>query len=216
METKIDILLVDDHSLILSGISRILENMPEIGKVQAVTSGKEASSLITSRNFDLYILDIELPDTSGFDLIKQVRTKNEDARIIINTMHEQIWIVNKLIHCQVDAIILKSSESSVVEQAVRAVIGGNSYCCSRFEHISQKLKNGKKKELLSDIPTKRELEVLKAISQGNSTIQIARMLNISENTVETYRKQLMLKFDAKNATDLALKALAKGWITLDM
>lgn len=211
-----EILLVDDHSLILAGIGRIVERIPEISKVHAVTSAREAAGLIVSRAFDIYMLDIELPDGSGFDLIKQIRAKDEDARIIINTMHEQVWIINKLIKCQVDAIILKSSESGVVEQAVQAVINDRPYCCPRFEHISRRLRNGKNRELPDDAPTKRELEVLKAIAQGNSTIQIARMLGISENTVETYRKQLFLKFDAKNAIDLAMKAVAKGWITIEI
>ena len=209
------ILIVDDHSLILAGISRIVEQIPEISEVYTATSGQEANRLISSHNFDIYMLDIELPDMSGFDLIKQIRTKDQDARIIINTMHEQVWIINKLIKCQVDAIILKSSESAVVEQAVKAVINNNSYCCPRFEHINRRLKNKKNKDLPADIPTKRELDVLKALSKGNSTIQIAQMLGISENTVETYRKQLFLKFGAKNAIDLVMKAVAKGWITIE-
>lgn len=211
-----DILLVDDHSLILAGIASIVERIPEISEVFTATSGGEAGRLITSRNFDIFILDIEMPDASGFDLIKLIRAKDPDARIIINTMHEQVWIINKLIQCQVDAIILKSSESAVVEQAVRAVINDRSYCCPRFDHISRRLRNGKNADLPEDNPTKRELEVLKAISKGSSTAEIARLLNISVNTVETYRKQLFLKFGARNVIELTMKALAKGWITVEV
>ena len=216
MEHKMEILLVDDHSLILAGIKSIVERIPEIATAYTAMSGKEASSLISTRNFDIYMLDIELPDASGFDLIKQIREKDKDARIIINTMHEQVWIINKLIKYQVDSIILKSSESTVVEQAIKAVINDRSYCCPRFEHISRKLRNGKNAELPVDNPTKRELEVLKAISKGNSTTQIAQMLGISVNTVETYRKQLFLKFGAKNVIELTMKALTQGWITIDV
>lgn len=216
MKDKVDILLVDDHSLILQGIRRIVEQIPEISNIYTAISGKEASKLISLRSFDLYMLDIELPDSSGFDLIKQIREKDEDARIIINTMHEKVWIINKLIKCEVNSIILKSSDATVVQQSIKNVLNGSSYCCPRFEHINRKLRNGKKNELPDDVPTKRELEVLKAISKGNSTIQIAEMLNISENTVETYRKQLFLKFDARNAIDLVMKAVAKGWISVEV
>lgn len=216
MEDKIDILLVDDHSLILDGIKRIIEQIPQIKNIFIASSGADASRLIEARDFDVYLLDIELPDASGFDLITQIRSKDEQAKIIINTMHEQVWIINKLIKCEVNAIILKSSESYVVEQAIKHVMENRPYCCPRFDHISQKLRYGKRTEIPNDIPTKRELEVLKAISKGCSTSKIALMLEISENTVETYRKQLFLKFDAKNAIDLVMKAVAKGWITVDI
>jgi len=215
MEANKKILLVDDHSLILQGISSIVKQIPEISVVHTAASGEEATRMISLMNFDIYILDIELPDTSGFDLIKKIRDKDPEARIIINTMHEQVWIINKLIKCEVNAIILKSSDSTVVEQAVKNVLDDRSYCCPRFEHINRMLRNGKKNDIPEDAPTKRELEVLKAISKGYSTLQIAKLLNISENTVETHRKQLFLKFGSRNAIDLVMKAVAKGWISIE-
>lgn len=216
MDTKAEILIVDDHSLILSGICRMVEQMPEIARAWTFTSSKEALVAIGKRPFDIYMLDIELPDISGFELIKRIRSKDPYARIIINTMHEKVWIINKLIKCEVNAIILKSSDTIVVQQAIRHVMSDRSYCCPRFEHLSRKLRNCRKDELPDDVPTKRELEVLKCLSTGNSSPQIARLLGISENTVETYRKQLFLKFDARNAIDLVMKAVAKGWITIEI
>jgi DNA-binding NarL/FixJ family response regulator len=215
MDSGKSILIVDDHSLILQGISAIVKQIPDISKVYTASSGEEATKLVRAKNFDIYILDIEMPDISGFDLIKIIRDKDPDARIIINTMHEQVWIINKLIKCEVNSIILKSSDSAVVEQAVKNVLDDCSYCCPRFEHISRMLRNGKKNDLPNDVPTKRELDVLKAISKGHSTLQIAKMLNISENTVETHRKQLFLKFGSRNAIDLVMKAVTKGWISIE-
>ena len=214
-DCKAEILLVDDHSLILQGVRRIVEQIPEIALTHAVTSGTEASRLIAMRPYDIYMLDIELPDVNGFELIKQIRKKDEYARIIINTMHEEVWIINKLIKYEVNSIILKSSDARVVEQAVKHVLDDKSYCCPRFEHIRRKLRHGVCAELHEDDePTKRELEVLRAIAAGNSSQQIAELLNITENTVETYRKRLILKFNAKNAIDMVMKAVAKGWINI--
>ena len=215
MDENVHILLVDDHSLILQGITNIVEQIPGISAIRAVTSGREALDLISSGSFNIYMLDIELPDISGFDLIKAIRAKDPDACIIINTMHEQVWIINKLIKCEVNAIILKSSDLSVVEQAVRSVMDGNSFCCPRFEHISRKLRNGSRNHLPDDVPTKRELDVLKVIAQGYNTIQMANLLKVSENTIESHRKQLLLKFDARNSIDLVMKAVTKGWLTIE-
>jgi DNA-binding NarL/FixJ family response regulator len=211
---KMDILLVDDHSLILAGIGSIVERIPGINRVFTASSYAGAEKLIDLRPFDIYMLDIELPDGDGFDLIKRIRGRDPDARIVINTMHEQVWIVNRLVECQVDAIILKSSDATVVEKAVTAVINDRSYCCPRFEHISRQLRNGKNTELPEDTPTKRELEVLKAISRGSNTAEIATQLGISVNTVETYRKQLFLKFGVRNVVELTMKAISRGWVSV--
>jgi len=215
-EDNIKILLVDDHSLILQGIRRIIQQIEGISFIHAAASGTEASKMIATAPYDIYLLDVEMPDVSGFDLIKQIRDKDENARIIINTMHEKSWIIKRLIKLEVNAIILKSSDARVVVEAIKNVLDNKSYCCPRFEHIRRKLRYGMWTELHEDdIPTKRELDVLKAIADGNSTPQIANILSVTENTVETYRKRLFMKFDARNAVDLVVKAVAKGWIKIE-
>ena len=106
---KAELLVVDDHSLILEGICKIVNKMPEVTVADAVTSGKQAIKLIEERDYDVYILDISIPDISGFELIAKIRELNDQARIVVNTMHEEIWMVNRLVQCGVNAVILKSS-----------------------------------------------------------------------------------------------------------
>ena len=106
MEEKgIRILLVDDHDLVLQGLKRIIEcSLPEVKNICTASSGCEAVALILSQRFDLYVLDLELPDMSGLDVIASIREKDPGARIIINTMHEEIWFIKNLIQCDVDGI----------------------------------------------------------------------------------------------------------------
>lgn len=208
-------LVVDDHSLILEGICRLVGKIPEVVVANAVTSGKEAAKLIAERDYDIYILDVGLPDISGFDLIAQIRELNENARIIVNTMHEEIWIVNQLAQSGVNAIILKSSTVSELVNAIRSVLQGESYTCPRFASIYEKLHRNSFEILPKDGPTRREKDVLQAVAKGLSTHEIAKLLNISENTVETFRKRLINKFDAKNAIDMVMKALAQGWVVVE-
>lgn len=106
---KAELLVVDDHSLILEGICKIVNKMPEVTVADAVTSGKQAIKLIEERDYDVYILDISIPDISGFELIAKIRELNDQAKIVVNTMHEEIWMVNRLVQCGVNAVILKSS-----------------------------------------------------------------------------------------------------------
>ena len=89
-ETKKSILLVDDHDLILQGIKYIVDQIPEINQLCTASSAEEACRCISSQPFDLYILDVELPDASGFELIDRIREKHPEARIIINTMHDEV------------------------------------------------------------------------------------------------------------------------------
>ena len=107
---KAELLVVDDHNLILEGICKVVNKMPEVVVVDAVTSGLQAAELIERRDYDIYILDVSIPDMSGFELIAKIREMNDQAKIIVNTMHEEIWIVNRLVQCGVNAVILKSSE----------------------------------------------------------------------------------------------------------
>lgn len=212
---KAELLVVDDHSLILEGICKIVSKMPEVTVVDAVTSGKRAAELIEERDYDVYILDISIPDISGFELITKIRELNDQARIIVNTMHEEIWMINRLVQCGVNAVILKTSSSAELVTAIRNVLKGEVYTCPRFTSISQKLSTTSAGLLPKDAPTRRERDVLEAVAKGLSTHQIADLLRISENTVETFRKRLISKFGAKNAIDMVVKAAAQGWIILE-
>lgn len=209
---KADVLVVDDHCLILEGICAILNTMPDVIVVDAVTSGQQASELIDMRDYDVYILDISMPEVDGFDLIKKIRELNERARIIVYTMHEEIWIVKRLAQSEVNAIVLKSSSSSELIDAVQSVLQGESYTCSRFSFINDRLHRTLADLQFKGVPTKRECDVLHAVAKGLNTRQIAELLKISDNTVETFRKRLILKFEAKNAVDLVVKAISQGFI----
>ena len=213
--TKAEILAVDDHSLILEGICRVVGKMPDAVVADAVTSGVEALRLIARRDYDLYILDVSIPDVSGFELIEHIRELNEDARIIVNTMHEEIWIVNRLVQCGVNAVILKSAVTSELATAVHRVLQGESYACPRFTAVCQKLRRSTATLHAKDVPTPRELDVLRGISRGLNTHEIAVELGISDNTVETFRKRLISKFGARNSVDMVLKAVSRGWLRLE-
>lgn len=214
MDGKAEILLIDDHALILEGIQRVLERIPEVQISDTATSGKVAAELINKRDYDVYILDVNLPDISGLELAEMIRKHNKSARIIVNTMHEEVWMVNRLIRQKVDGVVLKSSDAEEIVKAVEHVLQGESYACPRFMAIRQKLGDGLVTAHPKDVPTKRELEVLRAVAKGYNTHEIAKELQISENTVETFRKRLMQKFCAKNAIDLVVKAIVRGWIEM--
>lgn len=212
-EREIRILLVDDHDLVLQGLKRIVEcSLPEIKNACTASSGQEALLLIASQRFNLFVLDMELPDISGMDIIVRIREKDPQARIIVNTMHEEIWFIKNLIQCSVDGILFKSIDSTKIAEAIRRVLDGETYYCPYAEHVRAQMKRsdeGRREEL-----TLRELDVLKRISEGKNTQEIAQELCVSTNTVDTHRRHLMDKLDARNVADLIMTAISKGIIPI--
>ena len=212
-ERDIRILLVDDHDLVLQGLKRIVEcSLPEIKNVCTASSGQEALHLIASQRFNLFVLDMELPDISGMDIIVRIREKDPRARIIVNTMHEEIWFIKDLIQSAVDGILFKSIDSTKIAEAIRRVLDGGTYYCHYAEHVRAQMRRsdeGRREEL-----TLRELDVLKRISEGKNTQEIAQELCVSTNTVDTHRRHLMDKLDARNVADLIMTAISKGIIPI--
>ena len=181
--SKYHLLLIDDHPIVLAGIRNILEVCPEIGEIYAADSAAKALELLKSHDISICMVDIELPDMSGFELIEQIRLLYPDMRIIIETMHSEVWIVRRMVKADVDAVILKQSDPENLQEAIYSV---------------------------PQVLSKREQEVLKCISEGLKSNEIATKLYISVNTVEFHRKQIMLKLEAKNASDMLIKAIKSG------
>lgn len=209
---KARILLVDDHTLILQGIKHVVSQMPEIEKVYTASSGAEAMLLIDMQPFDIYLLDVELPDTNGFELIDKILRKHPEARILVNTMHEEIWILKRLTKASISGAILKSADINELTLAIQTILKGGQYLCKRFKTILNRMQT---EEQIKEQLTLREMEVLQAIAKGFNTREIADLLHVSNNTIETHRKSLMSKLEARNAVDLVLKAINLGIIPLD-
>ena len=129
-------------------------------------------------------------------------------------MHDEMWNISRLLQMKVSSVILKSSNIQEVKQAILNVLSGKQYFCDHFESLCRKLKNTDTGIFPNDVLTTREMDVLQAIADGLNTNEIAELLHLSDNTIESHRKRLMLKLNARNAVDLVIKAISKGIISL--
>lgn len=206
---KLQLLLVDDHPVILEGIKNIIQSFREIDKIYTASTGEKALEQLSSHTINICIIDIELPDISGFDLIEQIRSLYPDIRIIIETMHNEIWSIRRMIESEADAIVLKQSDPDELHKAVCAVANGEKYYCRYVQQYQKDKQPGSDKDL-----SKRELEVLKYIAKGMKSNEIAEVLYISVNTVEFHRKQIMMKLYARNVSDMISKAIKKGLLVV--
>lgn len=208
-EIDAHILVVDDHSLVLKALKDILKADFPNAVIADANSGTAALELLAKTHFDVVILDIGLPDVSGLDMISQIKSLCPGMRIIVNTMHEELWFVKQLLNSDVDAILFKSLDSSAIVDAVVNVLDGNKYYCDEVARMND---SG---ILTEDNVTPRELDVLKLISEGLSNNEISKALCISVNTVDTHRRHLMEKLNAKNAADLVMTGVSMGLIPIN-
>ncbi len=197
--------IIDDHEVVLEGFkSYMIKN--GTGKVDTFTSAHQLLERMSTHTYDIYIVDVELPDMDIAQLIDEIRQHDAKAKIIINTVHEEMWVVRKMEEKKVDGVLYKSGQLDHLLQAVISVSEGKQYFSSQYKLSNKKL------SLQNDTLSQREIDVLLKIAGGFSTKEIAQHLYISENTVESHRQRLFAKLKAHNMADLVVKAISCGYI----
>lgn len=203
-EESYRILAVDDHPVVLEGIRLVVTRIEGV-QCTGLTNTTDLKQALLSEDYDMYILDLEFPDTDGFCVINAIRDAKPESRIIIYTMHEEPWVLAKLLDLEIDGVISKCAGTEELCKAVNVVRSGGTYFNRAFLDLTKKRKmavpsNGNIFEL-----SERETEVLRYLSKGMSTNQIAETMFLSKNTIQTYRKRLMVKLKAKNVAELVMK-----------
>jgi DNA-binding NarL/FixJ family response regulator len=209
----INILLVDDHQIIIDGLRGLLEEDESIGNLYEAQNGLQTIQIAKAETIDLILLDINLPDKSGFDICQELKKEEYCPKIIALTMHGNAGYINKMIKSGVDGYLLKNTGRKELLQAIQAVMGGNRYFSREVTDLLVAGIHEPKKPKSSDFIqklTRREKEILKLIIDELTTDEIAAQLFISSSTVITHRKSLLRKLNAKNVAGLVKKAFEFG------
>jgi len=206
--SKMNVLVVDDHQQILETIQNILYVYPDVGVIDTFCDGFLAYANLSKQSYDICIIDLRLPRMDGFTLIRQIQKVNPDAKVIINTMCEELWDAKRILELDVEGIVIKTSSLSHLREAIDTILAGKKYHCPKFRHLVKQQDTGAYLNL-----SHREIEVLIGIAEGLTTETISQRYTLSENTVESIRKRLLLKMDARNMGQLVAKAYKIGLIT---
>ena len=193
------ILVIDDHPIVAEGIIALASQLEEV-TCKGATCAKDVEQLTLKERFDLCIIDLELPDMNGFQLISHLHSRIPECGILIYTMHEEPWIIAKLSTLNINGAVSKNASTSELRDAIS---NGTRY----FSNVFSELDKEKQNTLPHALPelSRREKEVLAYLSQGLSTSEISQLLFLSINTIQTYRKRLMEKLEAKNVAELVYK-----------
>jgi DNA-binding NarL/FixJ family response regulator len=208
MDKKVTtILMADDHPLLLEGLVKQIESCNSYKLVGQATNGNQAWELHKKLAPDITILDIDMDGMDGIELTQKIKNKNLCSKVILLTMHNEPWVIYRAKNANPDGILLKNIHREQFIAAIESVINGKKYFSPEIEAL---VKEGVMLDSSLLSLTTRELEVLRLIACGVSTKEIADQLNISINTVETYRKNLFLKFNVANMAVLVKKAVELG------
>tara|TARA_R110002020_G_scaffold471144_1_gene697654 strand:- start:5106 stop:5771 length:666 start_codon:yes stop_codon:yes gene_type:complete len=206
---KIQILLIDDHKIVLEGTASLLSSLDPYTVAATASSGKDAIELLKTRDFDILVTDYELPDFSGLDIIRVARSINPEIKVIVLSMHDDRSVVKELLKENIDSFVLKNDAHSSLVQALEKVSCGKKYFSDEISEILVRTINTPQEK--SDL-SPRETEIIKLVVRDFSTKQIAEVLFISEKTVETHRKNILRKTDCSSLVSLVNYAYAHNLV----
>ena len=209
-------LIADDHALVRAGIRALVEKLEGVSVVAEAGKGSEAVDLISELKPDLVLLDITMPDGSGFDVLQHVSKHFADTRVIVLTVHEAGEYAIRALREGAAGFLPKSAASTELENAIHTVMKGDVYISPETSRKTL-LEYGKgvtKRDQLATL-SPRQREVLRLIAEGRTTKQIAQTLEISVKTVETHRAQLMERLDIHDVAGLVRYAIIVGLIEVE-
>ncbi len=212
----IRILLADDHTLVREGLRMILEAHRDLDVVGESASGFETVKLVLDLVPDVVLMDIAMPDLDGIAATARLQQLAPAVKVVVLSMHATSEHVHQALRAGARGYVVKESAGAEVADAVRAVHAGRRYLSQRIaatvagDHLRSGGAGGARSPL--ERLSAREREVLGLVAEGRSSAVIARMVNLSPKTVETYRSRLMKKLEVDDLAGLIRFAVEHGLV----
>jgi len=198
---KIKLLIVDDHRILVAGLKKLFENSATVQVTGLAFSGKECRSAIIKELPDVILLDINLPDASGIDLCKEIKSQHPEIKIVALSSFNEYAIVRRMLENGASGYVVKNAMPEEIKMSVEMAANNASFLCEEIDLLMRK--RSKNPIWL----TPREKELLKYIVEGLTNHEIAEKMYLGVETINSYRKNLLIKLGAKNTAILVRMAL---------
>ncbi len=211
---KLKILIVDDHQILIDGITAMLSDLPRCEVVGKALDGLSALDFLKNNEVDIVLTDLYMPKMTGIELTHRVKKAYPKIKVIALSVSYNVSIVHDLMDVGISGFILKTIGRDELIEAVNAIAEGNMYFSREVSNeILRSLSNRNHDDSEENYRlTDRELEILKLIAAENSNSEIAKQLYISERTVETHRKNIYRKTNTKTIVGLIKYAVEQKLI----
>jgi Response regulator containing a CheY-like receiver domain and an HTH DNA-binding domain len=218
--SNIKIILADDHKLVRAGIKTLLEQIKNIEIIGEANDGFEAIKLIEEFTPDLALLDISMPGLNGLEVLNKLSKSESPTKIILLSMYSNKEYVLRALKYGAAGYLLKDAAWEELEIAITKVMMGESYLSSKVtRHVTEYFKNEKpgitKDQIDEEFEqlSERHREILQLIGEGFSTKEMATKLNLSVNTIESHRKELMRRLDIHDIAGLVRYSIKIGLVS---
>jgi DNA-binding NarL/FixJ family response regulator len=206
------ILIADDHAVVRAGLRQFLEDSGRVAEVAEAATGQQTLDLLRTKRFDLLILDINMPDRGGLDILRNVRTSFPDTRVlIVSGFPERQYAVNVL-RAGASGYLSKESAPEELIKAVQLVLSGHRYVSNQLaEQLVTDLDGNPDAPIHASL-SEREFQIFCKLAAGSAVTEIARELSLSVKTVSTYRTRVLEKMSLRSNADITAYALRNGLI----
>lgn len=198
---KIKVLLADDHAIVIEGLRAVLSAHENIEVCGQANNGQEVLDFMSKQHADIVVLDINMPVMDGLTCARRIKEKYPETKIIVLTMYAQKSFIEEMLKIGIDGSLLKSNTGKDLKEAINRVYSGKSYY--DLIHTFNDDKNSVSQYKLGE----REIEIIKLLAEGLTSLQIADKLFIAESTVKTHRRNILRKTELNNTSQLIQFAL---------
>lgn len=212
LQPVIHIIIADDHTILADGIKTLLSKNKRFNVIGTASDGEEVLTLLKMHEVDIVIMDINMPKMDGIEATQIISEHFQDTKVLIMSMHNKEGYIQNALEAGADGYILKNTSQEEMERAIDRVMNGGSYF-SQDVSTSMAMKMRRKTDEEEIKLSKVEKQVLQLLSEGFTSDEISAKMTTSSNTISSYRRNMLLKFKAKNVTQLIAIALKKGYIT---
>ena len=206
--SKAQVLVVDDHALLRTGVANIINQEPDLYVVAEAANGVEAVEAFERFHPDVTLLDLRMPEMEGVEAVRQIRVRDPHAKVIILTTYDTDEDITRALKAGAKAYVLKDISAEALVTCIHDVLAGKTYLAPA---AAAKLAEGVMRVHL----TPRELTALKLMADGKSNKEIAGQLGISERTVKTHLGHLFEKLGVTSRTEAVKVASRRGLVRLD-
>jgi len=206
----INVLIADDHPIVRQGLRQILSEIPDMKVAGEAVNAQETLDQVRAGGWDVLVLDITMPDRTGFDILKELKHEQPDLPILVLSIHAEDQFAVRVLKIGASGYLTKENAPDELVKAIRKVVGGGKYISRRLAEVLAFNLDEASDRPLHETLSDREFQVMQMMASGKTLAEIAKELMLGTKTISTYRARLLEKMKLKTNAEIIRYAIENG------